>query len=57
VQNGGSPDFLARWCVQNLNQSIRRRKIMEDYLFTTILLVIVTALGVLVELIRTSFEI
>jgi len=30
---------------------------MEDYLFTTILLVIVTALGVLVELIRTSFEI
>ena len=30
---------------------------MEDCLFSTIFLVIVTALGVLVELIRTAFEI
>jgi hypothetical protein len=30
---------------------------MENYLFSTILLVIVTALGVLVELVRTVFEI
>ena len=30
---------------------------MEDYLFSTTLLVIVTALGVLVELIRTVFDI
>jgi len=30
---------------------------MEDYLFLTIFIVIVTALGVLLELVRITFEI
>ena len=58
MQNRVLPDFLVRHFVHNKMKMLRKRQItMEDYLFPTIFIVIITALAVLVELIRTIFEI